>query len=188
VVTLTSTRQLDVFARSPGPDPALVEGAVWCHAILWLVGCGALGLGMLVYLADRPASHALLMPQLGLPAGHRWFGMAGLWLPSFVHPLAFSLCSGSLLVPRPRWVFGACGFWFAVNAAFELGQHPQVRGPLAAALQQGFGQSAAVRALQNYFLRGTFDMGDLVAAALGALLAAGVLHRLRIQRSKHHAP
>jgi hypothetical protein len=185
---MTSTLWCNGTAPSQEPDAALAGWSVRQRGVLWLKGSGALGLGMLVYLCDRPASQALLMPQLGFLAGHSWFGIAGQWLPSFVHAFAFGLFSAALLAPRPRWVFGACGFWFAVNAAFEIGQHPQVRGPLAAALQRGFGEGPVVRACQNYFLRGTFDVADLVAAALGALLAAGVLHRLLIQRSENHAP
>ena len=187
-MTRTSTLWRNVTARSQEPDPALAGWSVRRSAVLWLTGSGALGLGMLIYLCDRPASHSLLIPQLGFLAGHRWFGVAGMWLPSLVHPFAFSLFSAALLAPRPRWVFGACGFWFAVNAAFEVGQHAQLRGPVAAALQQGFGHGPVARALQNYFLRGTFDVGDLFAAALGAALAAGVLCRLLVQRSEHHAP
>jgi hypothetical protein len=156
--------------------------------MLWLAGCGALCLGLLVYLCDRSASRALLIPQLHWLAGHHWFGTVGQCLPSFVHPLAFSLFSASLLAPQPRWWFGACGFWFAVNAAFEVGQHPQLRGPLAAAMQQGFGRGPVAQALQNYFVRGTFDAGDLVAAALGDALAAVVLHRILVTGSEHHAP
>jgi hypothetical protein len=156
--------------------------------LTWFIGLSALALGLLVYLSDRPAAHALLLPNLGFLAGHRWFGEAGGWLPSGVHPFAFSLFSAALRDPRASGVFGICGFWFAVNAAFEIGQHTQVRGPLAAALGHVFGQGPAVGALQNYFLRGTFDVGDLAAAALGAALAAVVLRMLAMPPEAHHAP
>jgi len=182
-----STQRLPRMARAGAPDGVLADASFRRQVWLWSMGCGALALGLLVYLADRPAAHALLIPQFGLAAGQRWFGAAGLWLPSFVHPLAFSLFSAALLAPKPRWAFGACGFWFTVNVAFEIGQHPQVRGPLAAALRDGFGHGPVARALQNYFLRGTFDVGDLIAAALGAMLAAAVLHRLHTPGSRQHA-
>ena len=73
--------------------------------------------------------------------------------------LAFSLSSAALLTPQRRWELGACAAWFAVNAAFEIGQHAQVRGPLADVLYQGLGGSAVTRALANHFLCGTFDAG-----------------------------
>jgi hypothetical protein len=168
--------------------PVLAGAALGRQAALWSMGGVALALGMLVYLADRPAGHAQWMPQLGFLAGHHGFGRVGQWLPSFVHAWAFSLFSAALLAPRQRWALGACGFWFAVNAAFEIGQHPRVREPLAAALQDGFGHGLVARAFQNYLLRGTFDVGDIVAAACGAVLAAGLLYGLRIRKGRHHAP
>jgi hypothetical protein len=144
-------------------------------ATLWLAGCAALALGVSVYLIDRSAAH-------------RWFGAVGGWLPSFAHAFAFSLFSAALLSPRPDWQYGACGFWLAVNAVFEVGQHPQVREPLADALRRSVGQGPLARSVENYFLRGTFDIGDLVAAALGAAMAAATLRFLRIHRENHRDP
>lgn len=154
---------------------------------LLVIGCTSLAAGVLVYLSDRSPSHALLVPAVAPLSGRQLFGAIGLWLPSFVHPLAFSLFSAALLAPQPRWRYGACAFWFGVNAAFEVGQHPQVRGPLAEAVRQGLGQGPVGRAFENYFLRGTFDLGDLIAAALGAALAACILHLLCVHREHCHA-
>ena len=144
-------------------------------------------LGLLVYLTDRPASHALLMPtmpRLDLWAGRPVFGAMGQWLPSFVHPLAFSLLTAAALPAKstaatPR--YGVCAAWCAVNLLFELGQHAAVREPLAAALLDLPGRTLPARWLASYFLRGTFDVGDLIAAMLGALAAAAVLHLVQPQ-------
>ena len=161
----------------------------WPTSCLVRALCGgvALAVGALVYWTDRDPVNAPLIPAFATLAGMHLFGALGGWLPSFVHPLAFSLFSAALLEPRARPEYGACAFWFAVNAAFEIGQHPQVRGPLAHALRHGFGDGWLTRALENYFLRGTFDPGDLVAAALGAALAAGILRSLRVYRGNQHA-
>jgi len=166
---------------------ALAHGSIPRPAVLWLVGSGALALGVLVYLTDRSSSHSLMLPHIGFQTPHRWFGAVGGWLPSFVHALAFSLFSAALLAPASRWEIGACGFWFAVSAAFEIGQHPRVRGPLVDAMRHGLGQGPVARAFENYFLSGTFDVGDLVAAALGAALAVSILHCVRAQRENHRA-
>lgn len=156
--------------------------------LLAAIGSFALAVGMWVYIADRDPARSVLLPEIAvLHTGPR-LGALGLWLPSFVHVLAFSLFSAALLAPTRRWAYGACAVWLAVNAAFEMGQHEQVRGPLADALRLGLGEGPVARALANYFLRGTFDTGDLVAAALGAALAASILHCLRLQRENHHAP
>jgi hypothetical protein len=152
-------------------------------AILWLAGGLALAIGMLVYLTDRPAAHTLLLSHLAAGAGeHRLFGRVGGWLPAFAHALAFSLFSAALLAPRPPWEYGACAFWFAVNAAFELGQHPQIRAPLADALHHALGDGPIARSVAGDFLQGSFDMADLAAAALGAAVAAAFLQGLRVRQ------
>jgi hypothetical protein len=148
-------------------------------ATLLAIGCLSLAPGVLVYLTDRSASHALLVPAVAHLSGRHVFGAIGQWLPSFVHPFAFSFFSAALLAERPRWRYCTCAFWFVVNAAFEIGQHPQVRGPLVDRLRHGLGQGQTALALENYFMHGTFDVGDLVAAALGAAFAAGILRCLR---------
>jgi hypothetical protein len=160
------------------PQPSLARA---------LCGVLALGVGALVYWTDRDPGSASLIPGVAMLAGLHLFGALGGWLPSFVHPLAFSLFSAALLAPRLRWEYCACAFWFAVNAAFEIGQHPQVRGPLADAIRLGLGHGPVARAFENYFLRGTFDFGDLAAAALGAALAAGILRCVRVHPESHHA-
>ena len=67
-----------------------------------------LALGILVYLADRQPGHALLLPAWPRLADGAWFGSAGAWLPSFVHPLAFSLLTVAALGPSRRLRLGAC--------------------------------------------------------------------------------
>jgi len=153
-----------------------VAGVAHGSAMLGAAGCLALGVGVLVYLSDRDASRALLIPAVAALAGGHLFGALGQWLPSFVHPFAFGLFSAAVLPPRAGPRYGACVVWCAVNVAFELGQHPWVREPLAEALQSAAWTPLA-RPLANYFLRGTFDVGDIAAAVLGGS-AAAVLLRL----------
>jgi hypothetical protein len=155
-------------------------------ACLAAAGCFALALGLLVYLADRDASRAVLTPTVSALAGSHWFGALGQWLPSFVHPLAFSLFTAAALPSHSPWQYGACAAWCVINVAFEVGQHPHVSARLADALQAGLGQTPLARTLANYFVRGTFDGGDIVAAILGALAAASVLRLMqRFSANKH---
>ena len=151
-----------------------------------LIGAGglALALGLLVYVADRDPSHAVWIPAVAVLAGSHLFGALGQWLPSFVHPFACSLFTVAVLPGSARPRYGACVAWFAVNAAFELGQHPQLRAPLADALRQ-LGPAPLATPLANYFLHGTFDPGDLLAVALGAGAAAAWL-RLTHGLSREH--
>lgn len=173
-------------AGSRPPATRLAEGG--SAALLAATGSLALALGLLVYLTGREASHALLIPGVAVLAGSGWFGVLGHWLPSLVHPFAFSLFTAASLPSLSSWRYGACFAWSAVNVAFEVGQHADVSARLAEVLHSSLGQTALTRTLANYFVRGTFDGGDIVAAVIGALAAAGVLRLvLSISENDHVA-
>lgn len=153
---------------------------------LLITACLSLALGLLVYLADRAPGHASLLPAVPGLSGHHFFGALGQWLPSFVHPFAFSLLTAATLRRQAAPHDGACVGWAAINLMFEFAQHPLLKAPLAAALQDGLGWTPFARPLANYVLRGTFDPGDLVAVVLGALAAAGVLRLVHLQPESEH--
>jgi len=144
----------------------------------------ALLAGSLLYLSDRPAESAWLIPALPLLQGMNLFGSAGAWLPSFVHPFGFSLLTAAALPDRASWRYGACLGWFVVNAAFEFGQLPQLATRLADVVHAVFGSAPVGQRLTWYFMHGRFGNDDLAAAAVGALCAALVL-RLSIALGEH---
>jgi len=146
-----------------------------------------LAIGVLVYLTDRDASRAVLIPTFGWLAGSHLFGAFGQSLPSFAHTFAFSLFTAAALPPCSRAAYPACLAWCAVNVAFELGQHERFSAHLAEMLQGNLSALPMNRPLANYFLRGTFDVGDIVAAVAGALLAAAVLRLSQRNWEAHHA-
>ena len=147
----------------------------------------ALSAGLLLYLGDRPAGSAWLIPALPLLQGMNLFGSAGAWLPSFVHPFAFALLTAAALPDRASWRYGACLGWFVVNAAFELGQLAQLATRLAEAIHAVFGSTPVGQRLTGYFTHGSFDIDDLAAAAAGALCAALVLRGAGAIREHMHA-
>lgn len=152
-----------------------------------LVGLGgfALLVGVLVYVTDRDPAHALLFPGIAALDTGALFGALGAWLPSFIHPFAFSLFTAAALKRAASPAYGACAAWWAANLAFEAGQHEQLSGYLAELLQFALGPTWLARALSNYFLRGTFDVGDIAAVTAGALAAAGVLAFVHHQETRH---
>jgi hypothetical protein len=169
------------------PSPA---GTPRGDGMLVVSACMALALGLLVYVADRDPSRAWLLPAFAstaTPVHEPWFGLLGQWLPSAVHPFAFGLLSAALLPVQGAARPAACVAWALVNALFELGQHPLVIARVAHALQATEGPPWLIRPLSNYFVRGTFDVGDLAATALGALLALGLLHLAQRTRETDHA-
>ena len=174
-------------------DFARTRAQVWSlrlPALLVLMSCLALGLGLLVYLADRHAADSLLWPRFAARGTGPLFGVIGQWLPSFVHPFAFSLLSAAAMrrpLSSARAAYSICALWWAVNLAFELGQHSRFSAPIAEALQFGLGQNALTMAISRYLLRGRFDWGDVMALSVGALAAAAVLWLLRSSEDRHDA-
>ena len=168
---------------------ALVAGkrSHWAvPAALAAIGAFAFVVGALVYAADRDPAHATLFSNSFALDSGPIFGVLGPWLPSFVHPFAFSLFTAAARQRCATPAYGACAAWWAVNIAFEAGQHAHISGRLAETLQFVFGHTWLTRALSNYFLRGSFDVADIVAATAGALVAAVVLylvHQLELQRA-----
>jgi hypothetical protein len=157
-------------------------------AVLLLVAGGALCLGLLVYLADRRAADTLLLPRFAALGTGPLFGVIAQWLPSFIHPFAFSLLSAAAMRPpaaSARAPYSICAIWWAVNLAFELGQHPRFSALIAEALQVGLGQNVLTAAMSRYFLRGRFDWGDVTALSAGALAAAAVLWLLQASEDRH---
>jgi len=126
-------------------------------------------------------------PALAALTGSNLFGAFGLWLPSFVHPFSFSLFTAAVLPPASAPRHGVCVAWGAVNLAFEMGQHPRVSASLAELLQGSLGAMPLSQPLTRYFIDGTFDPGDIVAALLGALAASAVLHLVHRDLEHNHA-
>jgi hypothetical protein len=156
--------------------------------LLWLVACVSLCLGLLVYLADRHAADVQLLPRFAALGTGPLFGVIAPWLPSFIHPFAFSLLSAAALrrpVASVRASCAICIFWWAVNLACEVGQHPRFSGPIADALLSGQGPNVLTAAMSRYFLRGRFDSGDIAALSAGALAAFAVLWLLHAKGDRH---
>lgn len=176
----TAEMLVNVVANFRGPrDGACIadarSAARTARAVLVLMGCAALGFGLLVYLADRDLARSALIPAAAALTVGPLAGTLGLWLPSFVHPFAFSLFTAAARHRSAPPAYGACAAWWAADVAFEVGQHPAVSTPVAAWLARAPDSVWFARVLADYFARGIFDPLDLLACTLGALAAAGVL-------------
>ena len=167
------------------------QGAAGSPSLV-LIAFAALALtaGVLVYAVDRSGPHVLPLAGVAASFAAPLFGSLGHWLPSFVHPFAFSLLSAAARpsaakarVVRPA--YGACFAWWLVNVAFEAGQHPAVSTTLAQFIDRMLGDGGPARWLANYFMFGTFDVLDIVAATAGAGAAAAVL-RVVHERERGH--
>lgn len=163
--------------RIPEPPPG-------APARLLALGCLALGVGVLVYLTDRDPSRAALIPAVTVLSHSHLFGAVGLWLPSFVHPFAFSLFTAAVQPARRSPAYWACALWWAINVALEVAQAPNVSADVADMLAHLLGQTWLTTALSNFLLRGTYAVSDLAAATAGAAAAAAVLRFVHLREAR----
>jgi len=136
-------------------------------------GIAWLAVGFLVYLVARPRTVAAFPaltpdPIVLLPNQLRW--LLGP-VPTFVHVLAFSMMSASLVGATRRIRLFLCGAWAAVEIGFEAAQHPAFRQWLP----QHSAAMSPISYVQSYLVAGTFDSSDILAAILGAACAALLL-------------
>lgn len=138
---------------------------------LWLSGLGlaALSMGTLIYVFLRPEGSSYLNQYYSLYQPLPYIPFMNN-LPSFFHIFAFSLFSISVL--GRKYAFHICLFWFVLNVAFELIQHPN--------LSQNIDFLGILRA----YAGGTFDYLDILASIMGACLPFGFV---RLLERSHHA-
>ena len=146
------------------------SGASVAQAIMAVL---ALCVGFGVYWFDRQPNGVYFLsawPVEGNGAA-ALFGSVGNYLPTFVHVYAFILLTAAVMATAPRQVAGICALWLVIDSVFELAQIDVIAQAIAAHVPGWF---MAVPLLENtaaYFLRGTFDVIDLVSIAAGALAA-----------------
>ncbi len=119
---------------------------------LFVLGLGALAMGVLVYALDRPAGSVAFLPA-GMAYDSGFLGPLAGPLPTFLHALAFSLMTAALLDPTRRARLAVCGAWAGINWLFEAAQHP------------------AFMEITGIGMPGAFDPLDILAAMLGAAAA-----------------
>jgi hypothetical protein len=152
-----------------------------------LIACGviALALGVFVYLADRPAGSAALLPWAGIHSASALLGAIGGWLPSFTHVVAFALLTAATARPALAPPYWTCMLWCAIDLAFETAQLPAWQAPVVDTLRRAAGEGALTSLFTRYVERGTFDPGDLAAITAGALAAAALLSLVWCPGDRH---
>lgn len=162
---------------------ARVQAFPWPQIYLALA---ALGLGVLVYVVDRPPGATALPESITLfQPTVRFFGAVGQSLPAFAHVFAFSVLTAALLGGGRRAAITVCTGWFLVDAAFELGQHPAINAELAKLIPSWFEAIPILDRTDELFRYGTFDPLDLLSIALGAFAAYVVTQRMKLRRTSH---
>jgi len=160
------------------------NGAI--NGLQLLIGLGGLLIGTLVYLIDRPpeATYFIHFSRIKvslygiLP---NVFGVIGNSLPDFLHVFSFIMLTAGLLSWGKRGSLAICLGWFSIDLIFELCQKFNEL-PLKI-IPKWFKHIPFLENTENYFTRGTFDILDLFAIALGTVAAYFVLLATNNDRS-----
>jgi len=143
-----------------------------------IIGLVGLLIGSLVYVTDRSPEAVYFIKRLKIPTDmfqnvHNLFGLAGNSLPDLLHVFSFILITAGLLSYKKKWYVIVCLSWFSLDIAFELGQKFS-SWPLSV-IPEWFQGVPFLENSKNYFQRGAFDIFDIVAIAVGTVIAYFVL-------------
>ena len=160
----------------PLPSPPNDRPAALFNHPRLFIGLGALTLGALLYLLERPAARTYFIPRalaeaLQPAGGAGLFGPLSPQLPTFLHTFALCLLTAALLRVGWRGALGICGAWLVIGALFELGQQATAAEWLARHVPAWFRHVPVLDNTASYFLHGRFDPLDLLSIVLGAVAA-----------------
>ncbi|MDH3760031.1 MAG: hypothetical protein OEU50_03555 [Gammaproteobacteria bacterium] len=137
--------------------------------------------GLAVYLFDRPADRVYFVPDWWQPGtgGALFFGPLGASLPSFTHAVFFILITAVILAPWHFRILPICLLWFCFDSLFELAQHNAVAQRIAEIVPAWFQDVVLLENTRAFLVAGTFDPRDILAIAMGSLVAYVILIRFR---------
>lgn len=143
-----------------------------------LIGAAALLVGALVYVVDRAPDETYFIYSSGVNISlpnilPNLFGPIGNSLPAFIHVFAFALITAGVISCGKRGWLIICLSWFLIDTAFEFGQ--KYSAWTANHIPASFRGIPVLENTKAFFLRGTFDVHDFVAMAIGAITAYAVL-------------
>jgi hypothetical protein len=141
----------------------------------WQIAIGvlALGVGVALYVLDRPPSQIYFVPKAwslfkGTPST---FGAIGYHLPTFLHVFAFCLITSGVLACGRQGAAVICVLWMLVDMLFEIGQQQDIASEIVAYIPDWFKGVPFLENTADYFVQGRFDPADLLAILFGAIAA-----------------
>ena len=143
-----------------------------------IIGVVGLIIGSLVYLTDRSPEEIYFINRLKIPTdifqkAPNLFDFVGNSLPDLLHVFSFILITAGLLSYKRKWYIIICLGWFSLDIAFELGQ--KFKSWPVNVIPDWFQGVPFLENSKNYFQRGAFDIFDIVAIAVGTVMAYFVL-------------
>jgi hypothetical protein len=159
--------------------------------VRWTAVCGASGtlallLALIFYVLGRADGTVYLLPvQLTqiLPTVGSVAALGS--LPTFLHVFSFVLLTVAVARPQSATtcVAIACG-WCIANVLFETGQHPGIAPLIDGVLPASFDSLPILENIGPFFLNGTFDPLDVLAAVLGAVTSISFIFWMRNRESE----
>ena len=154
--------------------------------VRWTTICGASGtlallLALVFYALLRADGTVYLLPvQVTQVLPTVGTGLALGSIPTFLHVFSFVLLTVAVARPKSATtcVAIACG-WCIVNVLFETGQHSGIAPLIDQILPASFDSVPLLENISPFFLNGTFDPTDVLAAALGAVASTSFVFWIR---------
>ncbi|MEA3358046.1 MAG: hypothetical protein U9R17_01340 [Thermodesulfobacteriota bacterium] len=148
------------------------------NAVQIIIGVVGLIIGSLVYITDRSPEEIYFINRLKIPTDifqkvPNLFGLTGNSLPDLLHVFSFILITAGLLSNKKKWYIIICLGWFFLDIAFELGQ--KFKSWPVSMIPDWFQGVPFLENSKNYFQGGAFDIYDIVAIAVGTVMAYFVL-------------
>jgi hypothetical protein len=140
---------------------------------LLAIALGVLVVGVFVYALDRQSEFIYFLPgwlSLNNQVGSV-FGSIGNYLPTFIHVYAFILLTVVVAVPSLTKLIPVCLAWFTIDSLFEFAQLTPIAKWIGSHAPTWFSGIPFLENTADYFLRGTFDVFDLISIAIGTLAA-----------------
>jgi hypothetical protein len=136
-----------------------------------ILGLFSLFLGTLVYLIDRNSMYFLEKLQLVFYE-YNVFGYFGNHLPTFIHTFSFCLITAGILACQKGCYPIIVISWFLFDTFFET---LQKYDSIVTIIPDWFNHIFFLENTKDYFLKGTFDILDVLSIAIGAICSFLVL-------------
>ncbi len=136
-----------------------------------ILGISFLFIGILVYLVDRNSMYFLEKWHI-TSYDYNVFGYLGNHLPTFIHTLSFCLITAGILNCQKQCYPIIAFSWFLFDTFFEW---LQKYDKFVIMVPDWFETIPFLEKTESYFLKGTFDIFDVLSIAIGAILGFLIL-------------
>jgi hypothetical protein len=138
------------------------------------IGMAALLLGLLIYVLGRPLNSVYLGNQhLNFFHNSNFHSLCrsiANYIPDLLHPFAFAIITSTVLSSKSKHGnLVICSSWCLIDCGFEFGQYYKMQ--YSRMIPDWFNNIPLLNTFKPYFLKGTFDILDMLLFIVGSGLA-----------------